>query len=322
MDGRPPASPLTAREREVAGLVKTGLTNRQIGLELAISERTVGAHIQNILNKLGANNRAQIAAWAAQGAPLSSPPIGNGWPAAPATATRIGFNRSAARAWVRSWWAVAVTVALAAVLAVADDSAARAVPLAILPTTVGALAYEAKLGENGQGFTLRYILGAPSASAIRFLNGAVEYEVVEPGGNTGHSVAMVPLVRFFEEVELSVVPNSNVEFWMTLTNDSSGMSSHLIDLSTGAEALQLIYFAQQVEQPLGPQVAVKGLQLGRKFTVSALVDPPHYVLYLDGRRVTDVQHDVITPHRVPGFGIFGNAPGTVRLTSLRIYSVP
>jgi len=318
MDGRLPASPLTAREHEVAGLVKTGLTNRQIGLELAISERTVGAHVQNILNKLGANNRAQIAAWAAQGAPLGSPPIAMGGPAAPATGPRIGIDRSAARAW----GAVAVTVVLAIVLAVADDSAATAVPLAILPTTVGALAYEAKLGENGQGFTLRYILGAPSASAIRFLNGAVEYEVVEPGGNTGHSVAMVPLVRFFEEVELSVVPNSNVEFWMTLTNDSSGMSSHLIDLSTGAEALQLIYFAQQVEEPLGPQVAVKGLQLGRKFTVSALVNPPHYVLYLDGRRVTDVQHDVIAPHRVPGFGIFGNAPGTVRLTSLRIYTVP
>jgi hypothetical protein len=33
---------------------------------LVISERTADAHVQNILNKLGFNSRAQIAAWAAE----------------------------------------------------------------------------------------------------------------------------------------------------------------------------------------------------------------------------------------------------------------
>jgi len=60
------ADPLTAREQEVAGLVAHGRTNREIAAALVVSERTADAHVQNILNKLGFNSRAQIAAWAAK----------------------------------------------------------------------------------------------------------------------------------------------------------------------------------------------------------------------------------------------------------------
>ena len=56
---------LTRREREVATLVRQGLTNRQICAELVISERTVDAHVCKILKKLGLRSRAQIAAWVA-----------------------------------------------------------------------------------------------------------------------------------------------------------------------------------------------------------------------------------------------------------------
>lgn len=54
---------LSSRELEVAGLVAQGLTNRQIASQLVISERTADTHVQNILNKLGAASRAQIAIW-------------------------------------------------------------------------------------------------------------------------------------------------------------------------------------------------------------------------------------------------------------------
>jgi DNA-binding CsgD family transcriptional regulator len=63
---REPSIPLTPREREIAGLVAQGLTNRQIAEQLIISERTVDAHVANILSKLDFNSRAQIAAWAAK----------------------------------------------------------------------------------------------------------------------------------------------------------------------------------------------------------------------------------------------------------------
>jgi predicted ATPase/DNA-binding CsgD family transcriptional regulator len=55
--------PLGKREVDVARLVAEGLTNKQIGTRLFISERTVATHVRNILNKLGFDSRAQIASW-------------------------------------------------------------------------------------------------------------------------------------------------------------------------------------------------------------------------------------------------------------------
>lgn len=60
-----PSSPLTHREQEVALLVARGFSNREIASTLRIAEKTAATHVQNILNKLGFNSRAQIASWAA-----------------------------------------------------------------------------------------------------------------------------------------------------------------------------------------------------------------------------------------------------------------
>jgi ATP/maltotriose-dependent transcriptional regulator MalT len=49
---------LTNREREVLALVAEGLTNRQIGERLVISEGTAIRHVSNIFGKLGVNNRS------------------------------------------------------------------------------------------------------------------------------------------------------------------------------------------------------------------------------------------------------------------------
>jgi DNA-binding CsgD family transcriptional regulator len=59
------AAPLGKREAEVARLIAEGLSNKQIGARLFISKRTVDTHVGSILNKLGLNSRAQIAAWMA-----------------------------------------------------------------------------------------------------------------------------------------------------------------------------------------------------------------------------------------------------------------
>jgi non-specific serine/threonine protein kinase len=55
---------LTAREREVASLVADGLTNKDIAAQLVVSKRTVDAHVEHILGKLGFSSRVQIAALA------------------------------------------------------------------------------------------------------------------------------------------------------------------------------------------------------------------------------------------------------------------
>jgi non-specific serine/threonine protein kinase len=54
--------PLSRREREVAGLITEGLTNREIGERLFIAERTVDTHVAHILAKLGCASRSQVAA--------------------------------------------------------------------------------------------------------------------------------------------------------------------------------------------------------------------------------------------------------------------
>jgi non-specific serine/threonine protein kinase len=63
--------PLTARERQVAELVRRGLTNRLIGESLVITEGTAALHVKNALAKLGFTSRAQLAAWATERRELS-----------------------------------------------------------------------------------------------------------------------------------------------------------------------------------------------------------------------------------------------------------
>ena len=57
---------LSGRERQVLRLVAQGLSNKQIARQLAITERTVKFHMTSIFNKLGAENRAQAIAVAAE----------------------------------------------------------------------------------------------------------------------------------------------------------------------------------------------------------------------------------------------------------------
>lgn len=68
-----PDEPLSDREVEVLKLVAVGLSNNEIAEQLAISERTVGAHISRILDKLGLANRTQAALHAMREG-LVSPP--------------------------------------------------------------------------------------------------------------------------------------------------------------------------------------------------------------------------------------------------------
>jgi predicted ATPase/DNA-binding NarL/FixJ family response regulator len=61
-----PSSPtgLSARELEVASLVADGLANKAIASRLHLSVRTVESHVRHALQKLGLENRTQLATWA------------------------------------------------------------------------------------------------------------------------------------------------------------------------------------------------------------------------------------------------------------------
>jgi DNA-binding CsgD family transcriptional regulator len=54
---------LTPREREIASLIARGLSNREIGERLVITEGTVEVHVKHILSKLGFRSRSQVVSW-------------------------------------------------------------------------------------------------------------------------------------------------------------------------------------------------------------------------------------------------------------------
>ena len=52
---------LTDREREVVRLIAEGLTNREIGEKIFVSESTVKFHVRNVMRKLDVHHRAEVA---------------------------------------------------------------------------------------------------------------------------------------------------------------------------------------------------------------------------------------------------------------------
>ena len=64
MSTPPPSDPLaelSSRERQVLELVATGMSNREIGATLFVSETTIKFHLKNIYSKLGVDDRTEAA---------------------------------------------------------------------------------------------------------------------------------------------------------------------------------------------------------------------------------------------------------------------
>ena len=61
---KPGPDGLSPREVQILGLVAQGLSNRDIGATLFISEHTAANHIRSILRKTGCANRTEAASYA------------------------------------------------------------------------------------------------------------------------------------------------------------------------------------------------------------------------------------------------------------------
>jgi DNA-binding NarL/FixJ family response regulator len=60
----PASVELTPTELKVVQLVARGLSNREIALQMNVSQRTIESHVSNMLGKTGLNNRTELARWA------------------------------------------------------------------------------------------------------------------------------------------------------------------------------------------------------------------------------------------------------------------
>ena len=78
-EDHPRIEELTSREREVLQLIANGASNKDIASHLFIAEKTVKAHVSNLLAKMGVQSRTQAALYAVQ----------KGW-----TGDRPGFQPS------------------------------------------------------------------------------------------------------------------------------------------------------------------------------------------------------------------------------------
>jgi DNA-binding CsgD family transcriptional regulator len=72
---------LTAREREVLGLVGQGKRNAEIAAALWVTESTVRKHLEHVFEKLGARNRTEAAALLTRRLPRAGTDERNAWPA-------------------------------------------------------------------------------------------------------------------------------------------------------------------------------------------------------------------------------------------------
>jgi DNA-binding NarL/FixJ family response regulator len=60
---------LTSTERQIAELVATGKTNREVAAELFVTVSTVEANLTRVYRKLGVRSRTELARWFASAAP-------------------------------------------------------------------------------------------------------------------------------------------------------------------------------------------------------------------------------------------------------------
>ena len=68
--GDEPADPryasLSPQQRRILRLIADGLTNRQIGAEMFLAEKTVKNYVSSLLHKLGFARRTEAAVWATE----------------------------------------------------------------------------------------------------------------------------------------------------------------------------------------------------------------------------------------------------------------
>lgn len=214
-----------------------------------------------------------------------------------------------------------------------------------VPVPHGEMLYQPRLDTVGEDFVNSYTYGPTDGTSINFDAGSLVFNMRYPRANMSATAAypviraidvrMPPESSYVAELKLSL-DNAGTFGWVVRTGDGGQVGDRVIvfTVESGGPSLDLRYIDESalltsVEpwgeslSPLAPFSWVRG----KIFTVTAVIDPPRYVVFLDQQPVID------TCDRTQGHALaqsvmklvatnHGNVPGqTVRITGLRVYAL-
>jgi len=207
-----------------------------------------------------------------------------------------------------------------------SQSASTPTPLAASPSPLakGQLLYTSKL--DGSDID-RFQVGDPAAEKMTFLSNEIQVEVFGGNGSIGGGMKYTNLAQYVTELDFAVKPGSNLTLVWVISSGDPSHGNMQVEVDAGRSSMHVAYFesvpgSNPTPKPsilLSAEYPLTGLQTGRSFTLAALVQPPHYVVYLDRARVFDVTDPRGSPLSVPAFGCYGRG-GVLNILGIRIYS--
>jgi len=157
------------------------------------------------------------------------------------------------------------------------------------------------------------------SAGVSYSGGAINLNILKPGGNLGGELQAPALKDFALELVLSAKTGTDLEinWWLRGTSDS-GLNLH-IDLPT--ETMQL-YWSPNVgdAQILAKDIRLSGLQSGTLIAIGVVANGTNISLYVNNARVAQVAETRANGGTTPGFYMDGQA-GTLRLESVRYFAV-
>jgi serine/threonine protein kinase len=205
------------------------------------------------------------------------------------------------------------------------SAAATATPSSVpSPLAKGQLLYSSKLDGTDVD---RFQVGDPAADNVTFSTTGIHVDVFGVNGSVGAGLRHTSLAEYVTEIDFAVTPGSNLTMiWVVRSADTSHGNMQ-VELDAGHSTMHFAYFepvlgSNPTPKPsivLSADYHIAGLLTGDRFTLAALVQPPHYVIYLNGKKVFDVTDTRGSPLGVPAFGCYGQG-GVLKVLGLRIYS--
>lgn len=203
------------------------------------------------------------------------------------------------------------------------------------------LVFQPALDSTGSDFSNPIVLGDPSHNRIEQGAGSVDFYVFSPSvGRPGlvaaDLVSMPALERYVAQVTVTFSSREIELAWSIRRGDDAAIGDHVVWINAWQREFELDYIGQaairkgdsgEAMAPASPQQHIVG---GRPYQLTAVVDPPHYMIYLGRVQLIDACDSLAGRHTQQakiGFTVRPGRPGMVSrgsasVTDIRIFSLP